>query len=302
MDKINKDNIDVCVFHYPCQDGLGSAYIANHYAKANKKSLKLFPLQHNQIVDWSEINNVNVLFTDIAPTDEIIKLLIDQGCQIQILDHHITAKERLEKCDFAIFDMNLSGIGLTWKYFYDMNEMPTFLTMMQEQDIWKFKTKYTKEFCSGFLFKCQCENTIEDKFKLMDVLMGVLMDVLICDNSSINEYISLGTTLLRHKMAQIESIVDKNKNNVKQFREYSVILYNCSNYDLVSELGNILSKDYCDFAVLWSYDHLDKKYHVSLRSCKGICASIAKEMMNGGGHPNAAGGATDIHPEILFSN
>ena len=299
---------DIIVFHYPCQDGLGSAYIAYHYNREINRPLKLIPFQHNQKLDLSDIYNLNVLFSDITPSEEIINKLSEQNCKIQILDHHITAKERMENCKFAVFDMNKSGTGLTWNYFYPDKPIPLFLGMLEDQDLWKFNIPDTKEFTNGFIFKCQSEENLEDRFKLMDGLI---------DNpETIKEYIDLGSILYKNKMTHIKSIVNKIKDNIYTFVDYisdtldtsdksksityKVICYNCR-ADLTSELGNALSKDYCDFAVLWSYDHNMEEYHISLRSNKGLCADIAKRYLGGGGHPNAAGGVSKIHPTQLFN-
>jgi oligoribonuclease NrnB/cAMP/cGMP phosphodiesterase (DHH superfamily) len=237
------------------------------------------------------MNKKNILFTDIAPIDEVIEQLLNQECQIQILDHHITSKDRLVSKSYAIFDMELSGVGLTWNYFYPDLKIPLFLAMLQDQDLWKFNIIDTREFFNGFIFKCQCEDTFEDKFKLMD---GLLENPI-----SIQQYIDLGIELTKHKTKQINNIVKKIKDNKIRFNGYDIIMYNCTS-DLTSELGNALSKEFCDFAVLWTYDHIQNKYLISLRSCKGICADIAKNYLGGGGHPNAAGGSSSIHPNILF--
>jgi hypothetical protein len=37
---------DVVLFHYPCQDGLASGWITNHYHKLRNKSIELYPIQH----------------------------------------------------------------------------------------------------------------------------------------------------------------------------------------------------------------------------------------------------------------
>jgi oligoribonuclease NrnB/cAMP/cGMP phosphodiesterase (DHH superfamily) len=117
----------------------------------------------------------------------MIKILLEQNCKIQILDHHITAKERMENLSFAIFDMNKSGTGLTWEYFYPHTPIPYFLAMLQDQDLWKFELPHTKEFTNGFIFKCQSEENLEDRFKLMDELIN--------NPETIKEYIDLGSKI-----------------------------------------------------------------------------------------------------------
>ena len=113
--------------------------------------------------------------------------------------------------------------------------------------------------------------------------------------------IELGKLLYQKQQMKIKHIVNKIKNNKYKFRNYTFIMYNCDS-ELTSDLGNELTSIYCDFAILWSYDHMTNYYHYSLRSTDKVnCAKLAQELLEGGGHSNAAGGKHKSHPNILFN-
>ena len=300
MDTEFKNNINTIVFHYPCQDGLSSAWVAYHYYKTNfsDKKLRLFPAQHGKELVYDMVGQ-NLLFMDFCPSKEVIKMLQTNNNKIFILDHHITAKDELSDSPFAKFDMEKSGVGLTWDYFFPSEPIPTFLDMIQDRDLWKFHIKHTQEFSNGLLFETDCLKTFEQKFELFDELYS--------NNTKLEQTINLGTILNTHKQMKISYIVEKIKQNIyninnKSGENISIICYNCS-ADLSSDLGNALSSEYCDMAILWTYDHLENEYHYSLRSTNKVdCARLAKEYLSGGGHPNAAGGKHKSHPTELVNN
>jgi oligoribonuclease NrnB/cAMP/cGMP phosphodiesterase (DHH superfamily) len=289
-----KNEIDVLAFHFPCQDGLSSAAVARlYYKKSNLNNLIFLPVQHNKKI-VCDFTDCNVLFIDFCPPDADIENILSANNRIYILDHHITAKERLNDCPYAKFDMNKSGVGLAWEYFFPEEPMPEFVSMIQERDLWRFSNPNTQDFTLGFSFDCASTDSLDESFKLFDKLF--------VDPLQTKYYIDLGKVLNQNKNAKIKRIVSNIKDNVYNYGSNRVCMYNCD-HELASDLGNALCKDnHCDFAVLWRYDHLTEEYHISLRSANKVnCANLAKEILGGGGHPNAAGGASKIHPSVLFS-
>ena len=69
------DYYDIIVFHYPCQDGLVSAWIADYYHRKLNYKIDLYPYQHNDILDLDRLTNKRVLFSDITPKIEILDKL-----------------------------------------------------------------------------------------------------------------------------------------------------------------------------------------------------------------------------------
>jgi oligoribonuclease NrnB/cAMP/cGMP phosphodiesterase (DHH superfamily) len=294
-----KNSINTIVFHYPCQDGLSSAWVVYHYYKKNHPHiiLRLFPAQHGKELNY-DMTNEKILFMDFCPSKQVIEHLHSNNNEIFILDHHITAKDDLLDCPFANFNMELSGVGLTWNYFFPSEPIPLFLAMVQERDLWKFRINRTQEFSNGLSFETDCLKTFEQKFELFDEIYS--------DKTKLEQITNLGTILNTNKQMKISYIVEKIKDNKyivqnTSGENISIICYNCS-ADLSSDLGNALSSVHCDMAILWTYDHITEEYHYSLRSTNKVdCAKLAKKYLSGGGHPNAAGGKHKLHPLEIVS-
>mgnify|MGYP007027710184 CR=1 FL=1 len=66
---------DVVMFHYPCQDGLTSAWITNYYHKSNNKIIELYPIKHGDPYDFSRLENKKLIICDYAPSLEILNEL-----------------------------------------------------------------------------------------------------------------------------------------------------------------------------------------------------------------------------------
>ncbi len=48
------------------------------------------------------------------------------------------------------FDMDRSGVGLTWNYMFDDTQMPIFLSYIQDEDLYTHKISNTIEFVTYF--------------------------------------------------------------------------------------------------------------------------------------------------------
>jgi oligoribonuclease NrnB/cAMP/cGMP phosphodiesterase (DHH superfamily) len=295
--------LQVIIFHYPCQDGLASCWIAHNYLNNINSEHELIPIQ-NQSYDNEFLNNLYekikdkyVGIFDFSFNLEITEKIKSLSKGLIILDHHITNQETLKDLDYAYFDMNLSGTGLSWNYFHPTEEMPVFLQMIQDRDLWTWKLPLSKDFCDGFHFTTSLNSDFQDSF--------IYFDELYENPAKVNKYTEFGNLLRKKKDKTLYGIVKTNKkiyNYVFNDKEYKVQMANCD-HEMASDLGSMFSKgDNCDFAVIWRYDHNTEKYWLSLRSCdKANVADIAKSF-GGGGHKNAAGCNIDEHPSKVFSN
>jgi hypothetical protein len=59
---------DIVLFHYPCQDGLASAWVVHHY----NKQIELYPIQHGKNINLERLTNKRVIFCDYAPSKEVL--------------------------------------------------------------------------------------------------------------------------------------------------------------------------------------------------------------------------------------
>jgi uncharacterized protein len=291
---MNPKEIDIICYHSPCQDGSASAWVASEFAKENGLEFTYVPMSHNGENKMPEdMARKNILFVDYAPVDELIETLKSTNTNFYILDHHITNQKRMDGLSNCVFDMNKSGAGLTWEYFYPGIEMPLFLQMIQDRDIWTFKINDTRHFCDGlFAHTCLTESR--------DELFNLFTDIYY-NPGKIQEICQLGSILYKKKMNRIKRIAKHSSEQTYNYRGYKVYLCNCD-HELASDLGNYIVKNYdFDFAALWRYSHTDEEYHISLRSKDDMDVSLICNEYGGGGHKNAAGCSSTIHPSVLFN-
>jgi oligoribonuclease NrnB/cAMP/cGMP phosphodiesterase (DHH superfamily) len=289
MDNLYKilkpDDVNCIIYHNPCMDGFGAAFIATKY----NSNIKLIPMNvEEEITDLSIIENKNVLMVDIVTKD--FKKINDLANKLIILDHHKTNMELLVNIPYAYFDMNKSGVGLAWEYFFNDIEMPLFLECIQDRDLWTWKIPQSREFCDA----------LYELVNIKEIDMTIF-DEIYFDDKNFNKYYEIGRLLNKIKMKKIKNISD---NNYKKYivnilnQNLTVYMFNVS-HDLASDLGSYIMTNMpdADFCLLWRYSHNDEQYFCSLRSNdnKTDVSKIA-QLFGGGGHRNAAGCTFNEHP------
>jgi len=290
---------DIVIFHYPCQDGLASGWIVNHYHKLENKSIELYPIQHGTPLDMTRLSNKKIIFCDYAPTADVLEQVEKTASQIQILDHHKTAKEALQNKPYAIFDMCKSGAGLTWDFFFPNLPMPNFIQMIQDRDLWTWKIPESRSLTAGLFTLCEIAK-IDDYDNFTGLFQ--VFDGLFTNKSEFEFCLKLGEVISKANLSKANLIAKLHAKRVDNYNGLKVCIVNCP-AELSSDVGNILSSmDSIDFAVLWNYNHPSQEYYVSLRSSNKIDVSTIAKSFGGGGHPNASGFGTKINPIILFSN
>ena len=295
-DLVDPKDIDVVIYHHPCVDGYSAAFVAKLYVP----NIKLIPKKiNNTPINYDDIKGKNVLMVDIVTDDfEEIK---SHAKNLIILDHHISNQKKLENISYAYFDMKKSGVGLAWEYFFKNDDkMPLFLKAVQDRDIWTWIYPESRNFTDGLYEELDLDD-------LTFTIYTNLMDEYLEKNDKrplFMKYYTLGETFNRIKQKNIELIVKSPNNRYETIINgyiYKIYIYNITG-NLVSDLGNyVISNMDCDFVVLWNYSHNDELYKYSLRSNdkKADVSEIAK-VYGGGGHRNAAGLASELHPKDLF--
>jgi oligoribonuclease NrnB/cAMP/cGMP phosphodiesterase (DHH superfamily) len=298
MDKFNdlKNLIDTVIYHDPCQDGFSAAWVAYHY----NKNIKLIPKRINADPIEPELYiGKNVLMVDIVTND--FKEIKQKANNLLILDHHITNQESLKDIDYAYFDMHKSGVGLAWEFFFG-GDIPYFLACIQDRDLWNWQIEKSREFCEGFYIIMNLDEEesfnkrIDNKLKLYNELLD--------NNKKFEYYLEIGTLFDQSKMNKIKLMIRNlklYKIKLENYNELKVAIFNCYS-DIASELGNYAVENTdADFAIMWRYNHEDEQYYYSLRSKDSKCdVSRICRLFGGGGHRNAAGCASKLHPKELF--
>jgi hypothetical protein len=136
----------ICFYHAGCPDGFGAVWSVRG---AWGEQGRFVARGHEDHVRMAECENSLVAFVDIAPAKDELQELASVADQVIILDHHVTARDRLES-DAALvdqleadghlvhFDLGHSGAVLAWQHFRPNEEVPDLLRYVEDQDLWNW--------------------------------------------------------------------------------------------------------------------------------------------------------------------
>jgi oligoribonuclease NrnB/cAMP/cGMP phosphodiesterase (DHH superfamily) len=271
--------MDAILYHNACPDGWAAAFIASiTYPEA-----RLIPLDHGKSPEYiaeliESLRDKDVLMLDFSfRTVQENDLLASVTKSFHIYDHHETAKDKLAGKDYATFDMERSGAGLTWDYlrgkdsdrqFGVYTERPWWVNYVEVRDLWKWERLSNSREVNAYLGTLPF--TVEAWSKLHSVSEGEAADK------------------GRGALAQIDHYVREAIKRV-QYGFYDglrVAVLNVT-YLMCSEVGNELAKT-ADFSLTW-FEREDQTIQFSLRGNGKLKVNDIAKKFNGGGHPNAAG-------------
>jgi oligoribonuclease NrnB/cAMP/cGMP phosphodiesterase (DHH superfamily) len=147
----------VCFYHAGCPDGLGAAWAVR---QAWGETAEYRARGHDDTIDTSELDGVQVAYVDFAPPSDELLELAETAAQLIVLDHHISSRDRIEAdpaIDNAIagrghhihFDLEHSGAVLSWQYFSPDESVPELLRYVEDQDLWAWKMPQSHEVNSA---------------------------------------------------------------------------------------------------------------------------------------------------------
>lgn len=279
----NKNNIDIVLYHGKCHDGFGSAFIIWYYSNYNQNIVYIpcFYLKEDEKLNEDFLNKIkdkNVIMVDFCYNSENMNKIFSVTKSFMVLDHHKTSNEFLSFIpnENKIIDMTKSAVGITWKYFYENDNLPMFLDFIQDKDIWTFKLADTENFCTYF---------IKENFDF-----NVWSQYL--DTSHVINAINIGKQWLEYQNIIIDNIVKKTFFTIQKFKNKLLLIGYVNSSLYQSEVGNkmMTTFSFIDLAVVWYYDPYRNQTLFSLRSLdnKADVSEIALDQ-GGGGHRNASG-------------
>lgn len=271
------------IYHKACLDGFASAYII---WKLLGNKPKYIPISYYD--EPPDIKNSRIIVCDFSFDYNTTKNYIKNNIEFYNIDHHKTAIDNLKKIknDYKYFDIDHSGAYLTWDYFFPNKEMPKFIKLIEDYDLWKFNYEDTEKFILAL-------NQLPFNFKLWEKLE---------DPKYLKKLIENGGKLLNYRNSLINIIIKsfKIKSQIIDNIKYKIAYLNSNLFK--NELGNKIVTEYdCDFSVIYNYDDNKKITKFSLRSMdnKTDVSKIAK-LLGGGGHRNAAGiTKSGLHNSII---
>ena len=290
--------------HSHCTDGLCAASIMKRAINIclNTEDIVVIFARYGaekKALEQAEIDDKTYVYIVDFSFSREDTLDIAKKCKnLVILDHHITALEKLEGIEKEsdniefFFDNNMSGAtlvnGFVAKRFLDFGKSQEIVNyvaeLVEDRDLWNFKLKDTKAF-GEFVFSQIEPNDI-------DAFSEILFD---SNMKKIQSYVDLGNILDKNKKKQVNqrleqmqvpSILEITYPSTNE--QVQIIFVNETQPDLVSELGNTICKKFqkpvCLYKIL-----SNGMVSLSFRSMDNLIdMSKVAVALGGGGHRNSA--------------
>ncbi|NBZ97066.1 MAG: hypothetical protein EBR40_11725 [Proteobacteria bacterium] len=274
---MDPSSVNCVIYHGGCTDGFGAAFSA---WKCLGNRAEYHACKHGE--PPPDVLGKNVVILDFSYDNATTKRMISEAASLLVIDHHKSAMVELHDVSNTHFDMTHSGARLSWDFFHPGHPPPKLINYIEDRDLWKWELPYSKEFSAAF---DMVPFTFEDFEKYED-------------DSVFDDAVKRGSYILAYSKTVIKKVCEKAA--LRRYQGMEVMVVNSSHW--MSEIGNRLSHD-CDFAVIWYYDHEDRKIKVSLRAFHdNVDVSEIAKRFGGGGHKKAAGFAlpTGKHIEEIF--
>lgn len=274
---MDPSSVNCVIYHGGCTDGFGAAFSA---WKCLGNRAEYYACKHGE--SPPDVRGKNVVILDFSYDNATTKRLISEAASLLVIDHHKSAMVELHDVSNTHFDMNHSGARLSWDFFHPGHPPPKLINYIEDRDLWKWELPYSKEFSAAF-------DMVPFEFEEFEKYE---------DDSVFDDAVKRGSYILAYSKTVIKKVCEKAA--LRRYQGMEVMVVNSSHW--MSEIGNRLSHD-CDFAVIWYYDHEDRKNKVSLRAFHdNVDVSEIAKRFGGGGHKKAAGFALPDgkHIEEIF--
>ena len=274
---LEPSSINCVIYHADCTDGFGAAYSA---WKLLGNRAEYHACKHG--TSPPNVKGKNVVILDFSFDNKTTKEMIKDAQGLLVIDHHKSAMVELHDISNTHFDMSKSGAMLSWEWFHPGKEPPKFIQYIQDRDLWRWELPYSKEFSAAF-------DMVPYEFEEFEKFE---------DDSVFDDAVKRGSFILAYSKIVVKKVCDKASK--RKINNKEVLVVNSSHW--MSEIGARLAPD-CDFAVIWYYDHNDKRIKVSLRAFHDhVDVSEISKQYKGGGHKKAAGFTLpgDFNIEDLF--
>lgn len=251
-------NPDIVLYHAECQDGFAAAWtIWRKYPNAT-----FIPVKYGDKPP-AGLRGKRIVIVDFSYAADIIDEIAKSAEQLQILDHHVTARQALAGRPYAHFDITKSGAVLAWEWAHPNEPTPWLPQYVQDRDLWQWNLPLSREInaaLASYPFSFEAWSGFNKERLELE-----------------------GKAILRFQKSLIDSILEEV--TFVQFEGETVP--SVHSRILRSELGERLSQEH-PFCIIWHQQN--GRCYFSLRSKPGAAnvANIAARY-GGGGHANAAG-------------
>lgn len=267
----------ICFYHAGCPDGFGAVWsVRGAWGDAGRYIAR----GHEDHVRLDECQDALVAFVDIAPAKDELEKLAEIADQVIILDHHVTARDRLMSDDDYVknleadghelrFDLGHSGAVLAWNYFRETNPIPALLRYVEDQDLWNWALPDSDAINAAIA-------SYPREFDVWDRLAS----------EDIEKLAEQGKPILRANRIEVERRVEHARPVALGTRRIEAV--NASNNR--SQIGHELAKR-AQYGVPWGlvYRVEGAEVYGTIYSIGDLDVSKVALEYGGGGHKNASG-------------
>lgn len=276
----DQKNATLCIYHGNCADGFGAAWVVR---KALGSDVEFHAAHYGDPAP--DVTGKSVIIVDFSYKYDVLVALADKAASVLVIDHHKTAMADLVDVPpaelhyeahkknstgklHALFDMNRSGAGLVWDFFFPQRQRPSLINHIEDRDLWQFKLPGTHEVMANLF-------SYPQDFATWDCLFSDNIEAIRHDGEAIN----------RQHQKTVADLVRTTKRRML-IGGHDVPVANLP-YMFASAAGHLMAEGEL-FAA--SYFDTSDGRNFSLRSTdSGMDVSEIAKQYGGGGHRNAAG-------------
>lgn len=280
----------LCIYHGNCADGFGAAWAVRQGLGAENVEFQA----GRYGMPTPDVADRVVVIVDFSFPLETLQSMALQARAVLVIDHHKTAAEALAELEqapenyyawvetlprlCAVFDMERSGAGLTWDFFFPHSDRPALINHIEDRDLWRFKLEGTREIQAN-LFSYPYD------FDVWDALM----------QAPIKDAIAAGTAIERKHHKDVAELVAGSKRRLL-IGGHDVPVANLP-YIHSSDAGHLMAQGE-PFAACYQ-DTTEHRYFSLRSSDVGLDVSEIAKHYGGGGHRNAAGFKVPFDHELV---
>lgn len=274
----------LCIYHAFCADGFGAAWVVWRKLCAD---VDFHAASYGE--EPPDVAGRDVIMVDFSYKRPVLDSMMKVANSALILDHHKTAQEdlagvpppfgptwdhhhdicnKIPKTLCALFDMERSGAGIAWDFFFRYDHRPPLIDRLEDRDLWRFRYEDTRAVQASV-------SSYPHDFNVWDRLMTMLLSSLRAEGEAIDR---------KHRKDVIEMVGATHR--TMTIGGHVVPVANLP-YTLTSDAGHLMAHGQ-PFSACYIDTPTGRTF--SLRSTDaGIDVSEIAKSYGGGGHRNAAG-------------
>ena len=260
----------VILYHGGCPDGFGGAYAA---WKKFGDSVEYIGLKRGEELPAS-LEGAHLYFIDFCYPQEQMDHFVSIASKVTVLDHHEGVADVIQSMPEYVYETDMSGAGIAWRYFHPEAPLPILLAHVQDDDLFKFELPDTRAVMAylevqplTFEFWDDVARTLDDETK---------REALFEKTRIYAEYFVL--------------LAEEACSHAKLVSFEGMEIYYCASHPMKSMkslIGNMLARKKGPCALVVTAH--PNGYGVSIRGDGSVDVSKIAQKFGGNGHPDASG-------------